>query len=477
MSKIKINFVYNVALTLSTYIIYLIVFPYVSRVLGVELIGKIGFVDNVITYFSLFSTLGIVTVGVREIAACGDDFKKRSEVFSSLLILLIYATIFVTVLFLLAISVIPKFIENRTLLLIGTSKLIMSSLLLEWLYQGIENFGYITIRNIAVKLIYATLVVVLIQNKEDIFIYYILTVSVVVVNAIINLRQSRHYVKFVYNPGSWKFFLKPMISLGVYKVLISMYTTLNVIYLGFACSDTEVGYYYTSIILFTVFIGIISAFTTVIMPRMSSLLAEGKMDLFKTNVKYSLDIIFAVAIPLIIYSISLAPEIICTLSGPGFEGATMPMRIVIVNVLFVAMDQIWVIQILMPMKKDSVVLWGAIMGAIIGLTANVLLVGRYGAIGSAFVLIFSEIAGNAYCFYYVIKKKIVEFPAKRIVLNLLFAIPFYPLCIISRQLVSNVFMSLVITAVFCTIYFFILHKYILKEGYIHDYLESYFRKS
>ncbi|SEM54451.1 Membrane protein involved in the export of O-antigen and teichoic acid [Prevotella sp. ne3005] len=477
MSKIKVNFIYNIALTLSTYIIHLIVFPYVSRVLGVELIGRIGFVDNVVTYFSLFSTLGIVVVGVREIAACGDDFKKRSEVFSGLLVLLIYATIFVIVLFLLAITIIPKFIENRTLLLIGMSQLFMSSLLLEWLYQGIENFRYITIRNIAVKLIYAALVIVFIQDREDYILYYILTISVVVINAIINLRQSRNYVKFVYKPGSWKVFLKPMISLGVYRVLVSMYTTFNVIYLGFVCSETEVGYYYTSIKLFTIFIGVISAFTTVIMPRMSSLLAEEKMDLFKINIKYSLDIIFAVAIPLIIYCISLAPEIIRILSGPGFEGAITPMRIVTINVLFVAMAQIWVIQILMPMKKDSVVLWGSIIGAIVGLTANILLVGRFGAIGSALVLILAEIAGDAYCFYYVIKVKIVEFPAKRMGLNLLFAIPFYPLCTISRQMVPNVFLSLVMTAVFFTFYFFILHKYILKEGYIHNYLESFFRKS
>lgn len=474
MSKIKVNFVYNIALTLSTYIINLIVFPYVSRVLGVELIGRIGFVDNVITYFSLFSTLGIVTVGVREIAACGDDFRKRSEVFSGLLTLLLYATVIVIAVFLLAVLFIPKFAEYKILLLIGTSQLFTSSLLLEWLYQGVENFRYITIRNILVKIIYAILVIILVQDRDDYILYYVLTVSVVVVNAAINFRQSRNYVKFVYRPGSWKIFLKPMLSLGVYRVLVSMYTTFNVIFLGFVCSEIEVGYYYTSIKLLTIFIGVISAFTTVVMPRMSSFLAEGETEMFKNTVNSSLEIIFAVAIPLIVYCFSLAPEIIYAISGDGYEGAITPMRIVVFNVLFVGMAQIWVLQILMPMKKDKVVLWGSIIGAIVGAIANILLVARYGAIGSAIVLILAEVAGDICSFYYVLKKRIIDFPIKKLGVIIILAIPFYPLCLLAQQLTLNIFVTLIIAACLFAIYFLILHKYILKEGYIHNYIENTF---
>ena len=49
MAKIAENVIYNVALTLSTFLINLVLFPYVSRVLGVDYVGKIGFVNNVIT--------------------------------------------------------------------------------------------------------------------------------------------------------------------------------------------------------------------------------------------------------------------------------------------------------------------------------------------------------------------------------------------------------------------------------------------
>lgn len=64
MTSIKKNFAYNIALTLSTYVINLVLFPYVSRVLGVDLVGKIGFTNNVINYFSLFALWGVAIVGI-----------------------------------------------------------------------------------------------------------------------------------------------------------------------------------------------------------------------------------------------------------------------------------------------------------------------------------------------------------------------------------------------------------------------------
>ena len=45
---VKRNFLYNSVLTLSNYIFPLIVYPYVSRVLGVSNIGICNFVDSIV---------------------------------------------------------------------------------------------------------------------------------------------------------------------------------------------------------------------------------------------------------------------------------------------------------------------------------------------------------------------------------------------------------------------------------------------
>ena len=67
-NSIKRNVAYKFLLTVSTYIMGFITFPYISRVFGVEKLGLVNFVDNTVNYFLLFATMGISLLGVREIA-------------------------------------------------------------------------------------------------------------------------------------------------------------------------------------------------------------------------------------------------------------------------------------------------------------------------------------------------------------------------------------------------------------------------
>ena len=87
------NFAYNLVLTASNYIFPLITYPYVSRVLGVTNLGICNYVDSIIQYFILFSTLGIVSFGVREIARYSNDFEKCSRTFSNLFAINLFLTV------------------------------------------------------------------------------------------------------------------------------------------------------------------------------------------------------------------------------------------------------------------------------------------------------------------------------------------------------------------------------------------------
>lgn len=472
MSKIQSNFIYNVALTLSTYIINLVVFPYVSRVLGVDNIGKVGFVENIISYFSLFAMMGVATVGVREIASCGNDINKRSEVFSSILSLLFITTLIVVAIYAICIILIPRFQVDRSLFLIGTSQLFMAPLLIEWLYQGFEDFKFIAIRNVIIKVLFAIVVFVVIKDSSDYILYFAFTCGAIIVNGLINFLYARNFVRLSFTRNSWKKFFKPMFSLGVYKVLVSMYTTFNVVFLGFMHSDTEVGYYYTSTKLFTILLGVMTAFTTVMMPRMSSLFSEGRIEEIKQKIKYSFDLVICLSIPLVIFSIVLAPQIIGILAGNGYEGAILPMRIIMLNVLFVGLAQIWVIQVLLPMKKDNVILYSSVIGACVGITANIIFVKTLGAIGSAIVLIVAEIAGDVPSFIYAIRNKLIYFPHKSFIINSLFSLPYIGLCYVPVIFELNNVITLLVAATSCAIYFAIIHSFVITDSFVSQYFKK-----
>ena len=108
------NFIYSSILTVSTYLFPLLVYPYVSRVLGLTNIGIVNFIDNLINYFVAVSMMGITTVGVREIAGARNDKFQLSHTFTSLLSLTGITTIAAMLILLVAMYSKTCFTSDRS---------------------------------------------------------------------------------------------------------------------------------------------------------------------------------------------------------------------------------------------------------------------------------------------------------------------------------------------------------------------------
>ena len=151
---VKKNVLYSTFLTGANYIFPLITYPYISRVLGPSNIGENEFALRIVGYFLLFASLGIATVGTREIAKCKQSREECSRTFSSILVLNIISTILIFVLYFICIYSVASFQRVRPLLLIGSMQIAFTPFLIEWLYKGVEDFPYITKRSLAVRILY-----------------------------------------------------------------------------------------------------------------------------------------------------------------------------------------------------------------------------------------------------------------------------------------------------------------------------------
>ena len=85
-----------------------------------------------------------------------------------------------------------------------------------------------------------------------------------------------------------------------------------------------------------------------------------------------------------------APLIIRIIAGPEFEGAILPLRIIAPLIVIIGIEQIIIIQGLMPLKQDKAILINSIAGAVTGITLNVLLVPQHGAVGASIAWFASE---------------------------------------------------------------------------------------
>lgn len=457
-NSIKTNYIFNTLLTLSTYIAQLLVYPYVSRVLGVDNIGEIGFVNKTIDIFLIFTTLGINTVGIREIARVKGDKKLLNNSFSTLVSFVIVTTFVTSIILGILIFVVPKFYIYKDLFLIGLAKLVFSTLLIEWFYQGLEDFKFITLRSLLIKILYIISVFLFVKESNDVVIYFLLTTGVVVINGLVNWIVSKRYVEFKFSFRLKNEFTKPMFSYGFYHLLNATFSTLNYLFIGFLCTDSEVGVYYTAENFYFIMLALISSFTRVMLPRMTYVLSHDKESNFNTLFVKSLDFVLTICIPISLFGCTFADPIINLFAGNGYNGAVMPMRIMMILLLLNSINQVYVVQVATPLKMDKEILVGSIFATVVALASNMILIKNYGAIGASFVLVISVIFANVVPIYALYKNNKVQQTRRIYCKHALYALPYIIFSIIwyNYSNIDNIYFSMLIPSLLYISYFMAL---------------------
>lgn len=426
---LKKNIAYKGLLTFSNYIIGFVTFPYITRVLGPENFGLVNFALNTVDYFLLFATMGIATIGTREIAAARNNKAKLDSAFSKILGVNLTFTIITLLIYFLSILLIPKLYENRELLYVGSAKIIFTAFAVEWFFTGIENFRYITYRSLAIKLLYVVSVFILVKNQSDYKLYFLLTILSIVLNSIINFIYARKFVSWDIREAVSKNYIKQNLRLGVYAIMSSMYITFNVVYLGLVSTDAEVGYYSTAVKLYFIAVSLFGAFTQVMMPRVSSLLSNGNNQAVSHYLHKSFILVFMTAFPIIIFSEFFAPVIINIMSGPEYESSVTPMRVLMPALFLVWIAQVIALQALIPMRKDNILLIASLAGGIGAIIVNILITPKLASLGSAITLLICESIVTAICLLVCKIKHLIILPSLNFVLiYLLKSLPYFIIC-------------------------------------------------
>ena len=388
-------------------------------------------------YFILFAMMGISSIGTREIASAKNDKEHCSRIFSNILGINLLFTLVALVLYVGAILFVPRFSQNADLFYIGIAKIIGTVFLIEWLFTGLEEFRYITLRSLLIKLLYVAAVYIFVNSKSDSLLYFSLTVGTVVINALINILYARRFVSIQLRELFSLRYLKENVTLGVHGIMTSMYITFNVMWLGIVANNEQVGFYTTAFKLYTIVLGLFTAFTSVMMPRMSALLSEGNLEKFEESIDKSFSGMVRLIIPLVVCSVILAPQIIRIVSGEGFEGAVLPMQIIMPAALAVGIAQVLAVQVLLPLRHDKVLLLASIVGASASLIINLLIVPQMQSIGSAIVTITAEFLVTTTYVIYVVRHRLIRIPWRAIFASILHTIPPAAIALLCSYFISN----------------------------------------
>lgn len=391
-TSLKRNFSLNVALSISSFIFPLITFPYVSRILLPEGIGKISFITSVIAYFSMFAQLGISTYGIRACAKVRDDRTKLSQTVQDLLSINLVMVFVSYIILAISVVIIQKLRDEYHLVMIMSCTIILNSIGMEWLYKALEQYQYITIRSLFFKLISLGAVFLFIHQQSDYVMYGGISIFAASASNIVNFIHARKFVDFtLQHQIDWKRHINKLILFFALSCAATVYTNLDSLMLGFMTSNTDVGYYNAAVKIKNVLVSVVTALGAVILPRSSYYVEQGKMEEFHHITEKAIRFVIIFAFGLMLYFMLFSDECILLLSGSAYSNAVLPMRIIMPTVLFIGLTNIMGIQILVPLGREIVVLQSEIAGAIIDLVINLILIPRYKAVGAAIGTLSAEL--------------------------------------------------------------------------------------
>lgn len=387
--SLKSNAIWNLAYTGSNILIPLITAPYVTRVLGATNMGKVDFARSLIQWFVIFAAFGTTSYGIRAVSQVRNNKDKLGKIFSELFFINLFFSIIAFVSFLILIFGTPFILLERPLAIVMSFSIIFNTVNIDWLYQGIEEYSYITIRNLIIKIISTILIFVAINNSDDYILYGLISTLGLSLSGILNLLHSRKYVKITIKKLDFRNHLKPLRTFFLSLFIVNLYTNLDKTLLGILDIPSSVAFLTTAKIVTSMAGTVSTSIATVAMPRASYYLKEdfSKYKLLMQEVpKYMMFL----TIPMVFGIAILAPEIMFILGGVEFEEASKLLAIIAVLVLFSTLSTFLQQQVMVPSSNERLGLISSIISSLISVVFNLLLIPKYSYIGAGIALVLAE---------------------------------------------------------------------------------------
>ena len=386
MASLKGNIILNYINTISGLIFPIVTFPYAARVLQPEGIGVVNFQNSIIGYIVLLTSLGIPLYAVREIAKCRSDEAQRDRTAIEITLLSVILCLFGYLAVWLLGEYVPRIHEQATLFYILSLTIIFTGIGVQWFYQGIEDFLFITVRGLIIRTLCAISLFVFVRDSSDLLIYGLIIVGSTVGNNLINFVHLRKYIR----PSrvDWRQLnimrhLRPTFQVFLLTVVTSIYVQLNTIMLGFMTDDRAVGLFTSGTKLTHILLVIITALSTVMLPRCSHLLGEGRIDEFNSIISKSYYLMMFSAIPVTVGIMLMARPVMICFCGAEYVDAIPVIIYTAPTIVFIAMTLVIGIQILYPYGKENLVIYSTLVAAVLNVILNLLLIPMWGATGAA----------------------------------------------------------------------------------------------
>lgn len=401
MKSIKKNAIINIIRVAANMIFPILIFPYISRVLGPAGLGKVNFATATMNYFTLIASLGIPTYGV---LICAKKRKGGEEIKKTIceLLYINFVLIFLSyALLLIIIQVIPKYQEYKSLLLIDSLSIIFTAIGIEWFYMAMEEFDYITIRSIVFKIISIVLIFTFVKDSGDYIQYAIILIFSSVGANILNFVHARKYIKFyALKELNIKQHLKPIIVFFTASVAATINSNTDTVMLGFFKGEVSVGLYDFSVKIKSLLVSVITAGLSVTTPRFALYVAEEKFDVYRALLRKVVLFTMVIAISCSLFFVVFSKDIILVLGGSKYLQARSAMVVLTLCIIVLGMTWSLGVGVLQPLGREKKYAKVMIIACFINISLNACLIPVLDVTGAAIATLITEISNMCLFYYY-----------------------------------------------------------------------------
>ncbi|GAE88928.1 flippase [Acetivibrio straminisolvens] len=363
--------------------------PYVSRILGPEGVGLYAYSNSIVSYFVLISLLGIQLYGKREIAKVNHDEMTRSKVFFEIYLIQLIMSI-------ISLGIYAFFILTtndgiRTLLVIQLVILVSSCLNIDWFYFGIEKFKMTVTRNLLVKALSLVLIFVFIKEPGDLSKYvFIMSFSTFFSHFVMWFSLSKYVKRSKIDTHAVIKRFKPIVMLFIPVLAIQLFSIVDKTMLGLMADKQQVGFYENANRIARVPISIITSLGTVMLPRMTNLIANGQKQATERYIEKSLIFTMFLTFGCVFGIFGVADTFVPLFLGKSFAESASLVKVLSAILVFVSWGNVFRTQYILPKGMDTLYTKSVVYAAILNIILNAILIPVLQAFGAAIASVISE---------------------------------------------------------------------------------------
>lgn len=434
---IKGNTIYNSIKSIAGIIYPLITFPYISRVLMAENVGKINFGNSVVSYFSLIASLGVSTYAIRECSKVRNDRWNLDNIASQIFSINIISTFIAYATLAITLIVARPLDDYRTLICIQSSSILFATFGADWVNTAMEDFRYITLRTVGMQIVSLVLMFIFVRRPEDYMKYAVISVIASSGANIVNIFYRKRFCKIRFTT---KINIKkhlPSIFL-LFSLILSqtIYCNSDLTMLGLIWGDYEVGLYSTSVKMYNLVNTFVASVAWVVMPPLSAAFACRDYKRVNNLLKYSLNFIIVLGLPCIVGINAITKPLIYVIAGAEYLPAGLSLNVLTIALLFSFISGWMGNMVMLPAGKESIFLKTSVISALVNVVLNMLLIPYWGIYAAAVTTAIAEIIGTILKIPYLDKQIHIDS-----LFNMLKAPCIGSLAIIIISMITNYFME------------------------------------